>query len=62
MTTEPTPLPQPYTEEEQCVHEKLLQAGLLTRVKPRTGVSKRDRPRVTIEGKPLSETVIEERR
>lgn len=62
MTTEPAHVPKPYTEEEQCVHQKLMEAGLLTRVKPRSGVSKLDRPFVTIKGKPLSETVMEERR
>jgi len=51
-----------YTEEEQCVHQKMIEAGLLKRVKPRTGISKLDRPLGTIEGKPLSETIIEERR
>ena len=51
-----------YTEEEQCVHQKMLESGFLKRVKPRTGISKLDRPLGTIEGKPLSETIIEERR
>lgn len=62
MPTEPAHLPKPYTEEEQCVHQKMLEAGFLKRVKPRTGVSKLDRTPVPIEGKPLSETIIEERR
>jgi len=51
-----------YTEEEACVHRKLMEAGLLKEVKPRHLTSQMDRPLATIEGKPLSETIIEERR
>jgi hypothetical protein len=51
-----------YTPEEEAVHQALMEAGLLKEVKPRTWEDTSNRPMGTIQGKPLSETIIEERR
>jgi len=51
-----------YSPEEERVHQALLQAGLIKEIKPRHRQSKLDRPLIPIQGKPLSETIIEERR
>ena len=47
--------------EEQFLHS-LLQAGLIDEIKTPKRVSKLDRPMAPIIGKPLSETIIEDRR
>lgn len=66
MAPEKTPRPglSPlgYTPEEEAVHKELMEMGLLTEVRPRTKECKMDRPVGRITGKPLSETVIEDRR
>jgi hypothetical protein len=51
-----------YTPEEERAHQALLAAGLVTEIKPRFGGSGVERPLVPIQGKPLSETILEERR
>ncbi|HZO90542.1 MAG TPA: hypothetical protein VFB38_19600 [Chthonomonadaceae bacterium] len=59
---EPELSPAGYTPEEERVHQMLIEAGLLKEVKPRSRECKLDRPTGEICGKPLSETIIEERR
>jgi hypothetical protein len=59
---EPDISPSGYTPEEEKAHKALIEAGLLKRVKPRSLKSKRDRPVGIIQGKPISETIVEERR
>src|SRR5262245_35046930 len=48
-------------EEEQVLQE-MLKPGLLTEIKPRCMVRRVEYPLVSIQRKPLSETIIEERR
>ena len=52
---------QGYAPEEYRALQSLVEAGLLAEIKPRRQESP-PRPLVPIQGKPLSETVIEERR
>lgn len=49
---------------EQKLQQKLFEAGLLTEIKPpiRDFEAYRNRQPVKVEGKPISETIIEERR
>jgi hypothetical protein len=47
----------------QTFREALLASGLVTKFKaPRTGKTSRPRRLIEVKGKPLSETIIEERR
>jgi hypothetical protein len=43
-------------------HEALLASGLVKELKPAQSRTERERPLVPIEGRPLSETILEERR
>lgn len=54
--------PTPTADEEERFLEALLHAGLVTEIKRPTRASKLDRPAVPINGRPLSETIVEERR
>ena len=51
-----------YSPEEWGALQGLQQAGLLTEIKPKRTNRIVERPSITITGKPLSETIIEERR
>jgi len=51
-----------YSAEEWTAMQALIDAGLLKEIKPRSKKSHTDYVPVPIQGKPLSETVIEERR
>ncbi|MCW3100201.1 MAG: hypothetical protein JWL77_5819 [Chthonomonadaceae bacterium] len=51
-----------YSHEEWTAMQTLIDAGLIKEIKPRTKKSVTDYVPVPIQGKPLSETVIEERR
>ena len=51
-----------YSPEEWKAMQSLVEAGLLKEIKPRSTNSKREHPLVSIQGKPISETIIEERR
>ena len=51
-----------YSPEEWGPLQKLLQAGLLTEIKPKRMNRVVERPSIVIKGKPLSEIIIEERR
>jgi hypothetical protein len=62
IVREPDIVPSGYTPEEEKVHQTLIEAGLLKEVKPRSLKSKMDRPVGIVHGKPISETIIEERR
>lgn len=46
----------------EAFHQALLDAGLVKQIKTPPMRDERERPLVTIRGKPLSETIIEERR
>ena len=47
---------------DQRIQRALYAAGLLSEIKPRTKRPRPRRPPIKIKGKPLSETIIEERR
>jgi len=51
-----------YSPEEEQVLQELLKVGLLTEIKPRRIDHQVAYPLVPIQGKPLSETILEERR
>jgi len=51
-----------YSPEEERVLQELLTVGLLTEIKPRRIDRQVAYPLVPIQGKPLSETILEERR
>ncbi len=51
-----------YSPEEMKVTQSLIDAGLLKSVKPRCNVQTVDFMPVTIVGRPLSETIVDERR
>ena len=53
---------QGYSAQEYKALQALVQAGLLTTIKPRRTARLEEFPLVFIEGHPLSETVIEKRR
>lgn len=59
---EPEVAPQGYTEEEEAVHRALLEAGIVKEIRPRSSENKLNRPLGKVKGKPVSETIIEERR
>jgi hypothetical protein len=54
--------PADYSPEEEQVLQEMLQVGLLTEIKPRRTDRQVAYPLVPIQGKPLSETILEERR
>lgn len=54
--------PEGYTPEEARVHQMLIEARLLKKGKPRSQECKMNRATGEIIGKPISETIIEERR
>ncbi len=54
--------PAGYAPEEERVLQEMLKVGLLTETKPRRTDRQSVYPRVPIQGKPLSETILEERR
>ena len=50
-------------EIERKIQEEMLAEGLVSEIKPpRSAIGKRDFMPIEIEGKPISETIIEERR
>lgn len=51
-----------YTSEEEAVHKALIEAGIVKEIRPRSSESKLNRPLGKVKGKPVSETIIEERR
>lgn len=51
-----------YSPAEWKAMQALVKAGLQKQIKPRLPASDTERPLVSIQGKPLSETIIEERR
>ena len=54
--------PPSYAPAEEQVLQEMLKVGLLTEIKPRCPDRQDDYPLVPIQGKPLSETILEERR
>ncbi len=54
-------LPDAPTSPEEAAQARLREAGLLTETKPRAESARARRSPVEIKGKPLSETIIEER-
>ena len=54
--------PADYSPEEEQVLQEMLKVGLLTEIKPRRTDRQGVYPLVPIQGKPLSETILEERR
>ena len=54
--------PDSSSDEEELFLQALLQAGLITEIKRPNRTKKRDQQPVPIKGRPLSETIIEERR
>ncbi len=53
---------QGYSPQEYKAMQALVQAGLLTTIKPRRTARLQETPLVSIKGRPLSETILEERR
>ena len=51
-----------YSPDEWRAMQALLQAGLLTEIKPRRTITDSGRRLIRVDGKPVSETIIEERR
>ncbi len=49
-------------EKERLWEQAMLDSGFLTRITPPRDPSKSDRPLIKVLGKPVSETIIEERR
>ncbi len=47
---------------DQRIQRALYDAGLISEIKPRVKRPRERRPPITIKGKPLSETIIEDRR
>jgi len=54
--------PASYVPAEERVLQEMLKVGLLTEIKPRRIDQQVAYPLVPIQGKPLSETILEERR
>jgi hypothetical protein len=54
--------PTGYAPEEERILQEMLKVGLLTEIKPRRTDRQIVYPLVPIQGKPLSETILEERR
>jgi hypothetical protein len=51
-----------YSPEEERFHHALLAAGLVKEIKPPRGAPSGERRLIQVRGKPVSETLIEERR
>ncbi len=51
-----------HEEKEDALDQSLLAAGLITRIPPPRDPSKAERPRFEVQGEPLSETIIREKR
>jgi len=49
-------------ERENVLDQMLLASGLLTHLPPPRDPSKAERPRILVQGEPVSETIIRERR
>ena len=49
-------------DKEKAFDLALLASGLVKRLAPPRDLSKADRPLIAVQGKPVSETIIEERR
>ena len=49
-------------EKEKAFDEALLASGLVTHIPPPRDPSKGNRPRIVVQGEPVSETIIRERR
>lgn len=49
------------SEKERALDQALLAAGLITHISPPRDPSKADRPRIVVQGEPVSETIIRER-
>lgn len=47
---------------EEAADQALLAAGLITHIPPPRDPSKAERPRITVVGEPVSETIMRERR
>ncbi len=50
------------TDLDQRIHRALYEAGLVSDINPPARVKRERRPPIKIKGKPLSETIIEDRR
>ena len=50
-----------YTEEQELLLKKAVAEGIIKEIKPKARVSKLDQPIVQITGRPISETVVEDR-
>ena len=50
------------TDLDQRIHRALYEAGLVSDINPPARVRRERRPPIKIKGKPLSETIIEDRR
>ena len=55
-------VPADYSPAEEGVLQGMLKVGLLTEIKPRRPDRQAAYPLLPIQGKPLSETILEERR
>jgi hypothetical protein len=62
QVAEPEISPAGYTPEEEAVHKALLDAGIVKEIRPRSRQSKLNRPLGKVIGKPVSETILEDRR
>ena len=51
-----------YSLEEERFHQALLASGLVKEIKPRRSIPLEEPPLIQVQGKPVSETIIEERR
>lgn len=49
-------------EKEKAFEQAVLASGLMKRIPPPRDPKTADRPLITVQGKPVSETIIEERR
>ncbi len=49
-------------EKKAALQRAMLAAGLISRIKPPRDPSKAERPRIEVQGEPVSETIIRERR
>ena len=49
-------------EKDKAFDEALLASGLITHIPPPRDPSQADRPRIAVQGEPVSETIIRERR
>ncbi len=49
-------------DQEKLLDQALLAAGLMTHIPPPRDPAKAERPRIAVQGEPLSETILRERR